>query len=172
MHAPLTSRIRSLLRDDESSDPAARLRDEAVVWIAAVRTDGQPHLVPTWFTWDGQAFWIFSKPNSVKVRALRDEPRCMVAAGEPLDDFDVQLVEGRAELVDSPPDTVRAAHARKYARALRRAGIAWEDYWATYGQAVRIQPGRFLPWHGRGQRWQPRPVQPVVPSAWVAAVVR
>lgn len=172
MPPPLTARLRSLFRDDAPSDPAARLRDEAVVWIAAVRVDGQPHLVPTWFTWDGQAFWFFGKAHSVKVRALRDEPRCMVATGEPDADFDVQLVEGRAELVDEAPDVVRAAHARKYARALRRAGIGWQDYWATYRQAVRIEPARFLPWHGRGQRWQPQPLRTPVPTGWVAAVVR
>ena len=31
------------------------LASEPVVWLSTVRPDGLPHLVPTWFWWDGEA---------------------------------------------------------------------------------------------------------------------
>jgi nitroimidazol reductase NimA-like FMN-containing flavoprotein (pyridoxamine 5'-phosphate oxidase superfamily) len=47
--------------------PAARidrlLRSEPVVWISTVRPDGVPHLIPIWFSWDGEAILIASKPS-------------------------------------------------------------------------------------------------------------
>ena len=76
------------------------LDGERVVWLSTVRPDGTPHLVPTWFLWDGEALLVWSKPNAVKVRNLRANPRLMVALGDPAADFNVGLIEAAAELVD------------------------------------------------------------------------
>jgi len=59
------------------------LADERIVWLSTVRPDGTPHLVPTWFWWDGTALVVFSKPDAVKARNLRANPRLMVAVGDP-----------------------------------------------------------------------------------------
>ena len=59
------------------------LAAEPVVWLSTVRPDGLPHLVPTWFWWDGEALLVFSKPDAVKVRNLRANPRLMLALGNP-----------------------------------------------------------------------------------------
>ncbi len=32
----------------------ARLREEVIVWLTTVRSDGQPQSVPVWFLWDGE----------------------------------------------------------------------------------------------------------------------
>src|SRR6478735_12407654 len=76
------------------------LADERIVWLSTVRPDGTPHLVPTWFLWDGEALLVWSKPNAVKVRNLRANPRLMVALGDPAADFNVGLIEAAADLVD------------------------------------------------------------------------
>src|SRR3954466_9835527 len=76
------------------------LADERVVWLSTVRPDGTPHLVPTWFWWDGEALIVFSKPGAAKVRNLRSNPRLMVAVGDPEDDFSVALIEAVATCVD------------------------------------------------------------------------
>ena len=59
-----------------------------------------PHLVPIWFWWDGEALLVFSKPDAQKVRNLRANPSVMLALGDAEDDFDVGLLEGRAEFLD------------------------------------------------------------------------
>jgi PPOX class probable F420-dependent enzyme len=125
------------------------LEREPVVWLSTVRPDGAPHIVPVWFTWDGEALLIFSKPDAQKVCNLRANPSVMLALGDAVDDFDVGLIEGRAAVVDLPASAVVAAHLEKYADRLAAVGLSAADYAATYSQAIRIVPIDFLDWHGR-----------------------
>jgi PPOX class probable F420-dependent enzyme len=126
------------------------LEREPVVWLSTVRPDGTPHLVPIWFTWDGEALLIFTKPDAQKVRNLRANPSVMLALGDVDDDFDVGLIEGRAEFVDlRGSGDMPAAHLEKYADRLAALGLSAADYAATYSLAIRIVPIDFLDWHGR-----------------------
>jgi PPOX class probable F420-dependent enzyme len=127
-----------------------QLRSEPVLWLGTTGPDGAPHLVPVWFLWDGRAFLVFSKPNAVKVRHIGREPRVAVAVGEPDDDFDVRLIEARAELLDRPTHEVLPAEfLEKYATELAELGVGPGEYAATYSAALRITPTRFKPWRGR-----------------------
>jgi PPOX class probable F420-dependent enzyme len=139
---------------ETTSLAAARIRrfleQEPVVWLSTVRPDGRPHLVPIWFWWDGRALLAFSKPDAQKVRNLRANPSVMLALGDAEDDFDVGMLEGRAELLDPPTSgLLPAGHLGKYARQLAAMGLSAEEYAATYSQALRIVPSRALGWHGR-----------------------
>ena len=126
------------------------LEAEPVVWLSTVRPDGGPHLVPTWFSWDGEALLAFSKPSAQKVRNLRANPSVMLALGDAEEDFDIGLVEGRAELLERPTSALLpAAHLEKYADQLAALGLSPADYAATYSQVIRIVPTGFLGWHGR-----------------------
>ena len=129
-----------------------RLRSERILWLGTTGADGRPHVVPTWFWWDGSSFLLFSKPEARKVRNLRANTEVMLAAGDPEDDFDVQLVEGRAELLDEPTEAVLPAGlATKYADQLRDLALDLGEYARTYSQAIRIDPTRFLGWTGRSR---------------------
>jgi PPOX class probable F420-dependent enzyme len=126
------------------------LAEESVLWLSAVRDDGHPHLVPTWFVWDGRTIISFSKPGAVKVRCIAADPRVMIGLGSPLHDFDVQLIEGRARLLDRPTDrTLAAPVAEKYAFWLAAARLSVDEFIATYAQPIEITPVRFLGWQGR-----------------------
>jgi PPOX class probable F420-dependent enzyme len=126
------------------------LRSEEVLWLSTVRDDGLPHLVPIWFSWDGEAVLIVSKPEAVKIDNIRGNPRVMLALGDAEEDFDVALIEGHAELPDVAAETfLPESHWRKYARDLAGLGLTREEYLATYSQPLRIRPTRFLGWHGR-----------------------
>ena len=140
--------------DTTALSPAARidrlLRNEPVVWMSTVRPDGSPHLIPIWFSWDGEAILVASKPAAQKVRNLRANPVVMLALGQPEEDFDVGLLEGRAELVDTPAaDLLPKSHLVKYRAAMASIGLTPEEFLATYTQVIRIVPTRYLPWHGR-----------------------
>jgi PPOX class probable F420-dependent enzyme len=140
---------------DREIVPAARridrlLRTEPVLWLSSVRPDGGPHLVPIWFSWDGERIVIASKPGAQKVRNLRANPTVMLALGEAEDDFDVGLLEGRAELLESPAAAgLLTTHLDKYADRMAGIGLGRDEFVATYSQLIRITPTRFLPWHGR-----------------------
>jgi PPOX class probable F420-dependent enzyme len=125
---------------------------EEVLWLSTVGTDGFPGLVPIWFSWDGTAILVVSKPNAEKVQDLRADPRVMVALGDAEADFDVGLIEARAELLDVPAaDFLPASHWRKYARDLAGIGLTREEYVRTYSQSIRIVPLRYLRWRGRSR---------------------
>ena len=135
-------------------DPAARidrlLNREPIVWLSTVRPDSTPHLVPIWFSWDGETLFVASKPDARKVRNLRANPKVMLALGEPDEDFDVGLVEAEAELPDVPTAAVLPpGHFAKYRERMAAIGLDDETYLRDYSQPILIRPTRFLPWHGR-----------------------
>jgi PPOX class probable F420-dependent enzyme len=135
-------------------DPAIRidrlLSQETTVWLSTVRPDGRPHLVPIWFSWDGQRLFVASKPNAVKVRNLRSNPRVMLALGDPDEDFDVGLVDAVAALPQTRTrELLPAGHFEKYAAQMTQIGLSRDAYCETYSQPILIEPIRFLPWQGR-----------------------
>jgi len=156
-------------------DAAARidrmLRRESVVWLSTVCPDGQPHLVPIWFSWDGQTVLIASKPHAKKVANLRANASVMLALGEPDDDFDVGMVQGIAELPAEPAsELLPASHLAKYRVQMAAIGLTPEEFVRTYSQVIRIRPTRFLPWHGRTE---PASVRAAIPlDRRIAAAVR
>lgn len=138
---------------DTTTLAAARIRRflerEPVVWLSTVRPDGSPHLVPIWFSWDGEALLIVSKPDAQKVRNVRENATVMLALGDVENDFDIGLIEGRAELLDRPSrEVLPASHVAKYAERLEAIGMSPDDYAATYSQVIRIVPNDYLGWHG------------------------
>ena len=143
-------------------DPATRadrlLRRESVVWLGTVGHDDRPNLVPVWFLWDGESVLIASKPDARKVRNVRRRPDVMLAVGDPEDDFDVGLIEARAELVPlSTGALLEAGLQAKYAARLAALGLSAEEFAATYSQVIRVTPSRCLPWHGRSVPASARP---------------
>jgi PPOX class probable F420-dependent enzyme len=157
--------------------PAARidrlLRSEPIVWMSTVRPDGVPHLIPIWFSWDGEAILVASKPAAQKVRNIRANPVVMLALGKPHEDFDVGLLEGRAELLDVPSSAVLpASHLSKYRGAMAAIGLTPQEFLATYTQVIRIIPTRYLPWHGRTSPNSARPEVPTLDQRLAAAIRR
>lgn len=126
------------------------LEQEPVVWLSTVRPNGDPHLIPIWFWWDGETLLVFSKPDAQKVRNLRVNPTVMLALGDADADFDIGMVEGKAELLDEPLRVEwLAGHCEKYGDRMAAIGLTGEAFAATYSQVIRIRPVRYLPWHGR-----------------------
>jgi PPOX class probable F420-dependent enzyme len=139
------------------SPPLAALRvqrfleTEPVIWLSSIRgLDGAPHLVPTWFAWDGEAILIRSKPEACKVRNLRRDPRAMLALGDAEDDFDVGLLEARADVSDASPGAhLPPAFVTKYQDRIAGLGLTPAEFAATYSATIRLTPVRALGWHGR-----------------------
>jgi PPOX class probable F420-dependent enzyme len=134
---------------------AAALRADPVVWLSSVQRDGNPHVVPVWFHWDGERIVAFSKPHARKVSNLRKHPRVMLAVGSPGRDFEVELIEADAELPDArAADVIPSGFAAKYRELLRRAGLTLHRYAEVYSQPIVLRPTRFLGYGGYG--WNAR----------------
>ncbi|MEO6062058.1 MAG: pyridoxamine 5'-phosphate oxidase family protein [Thermoflexales bacterium] len=115
----------------------SRLASERNIWLATVRANGTPHLVPIWFVWwDGRA-WICTSPKSVKARNLGNQPKVMFA----LEDGDKPaLAEGIAARVEAPfPDALADAFKTKY---------GWDiNTDSEYGALFEIRVTRWLSWN-------------------------
>lgn len=128
------------------------LETEPVIWLSSIRPDGAPHLVPTWFVWDGEAIVIRSKPEARKVRNLRHEARAMLALGDADDDFDVGLLEARAHtFADATHTELPPAFVAKYRERIAALGLTPAEFAQTYSATIRLIPARALGWHGRSR---------------------
>jgi pyridoxine/pyridoxamine 5'-phosphate oxidase len=75
-------------------------------WLATVRPDGTPHVMPVGAAWDDGAFYFVSGPGTRKSRNLAGNPRCVLTfAGRGLD----MVVEGTAARVTDKATLQRLA---------------------------------------------------------------
>jgi PPOX class probable F420-dependent enzyme len=133
------------------------LVNSPILWLSTTRPDGRPHIVPTWFDWDGEVITVFSKPDAQKVRNVRHQPNVMVALGRPEAGMAVELLEGNASVAEAGTDP-RPAQAMglsdrfvsKYATAMSETGLTAETFAAIYPLRVRIRLTRLLDWGARG----------------------
>lgn len=80
----------------ENDAAHGRLESARNVWLATVRPDGRPHLVPVWFVVEAGRWYVCTGAGSVKARNLGANPRVALA----LEDGDAPyVVEGRARRV-------------------------------------------------------------------------
>jgi PPOX class probable F420-dependent enzyme len=118
-----------------------RLREDIIIWLGSVRSDGRPHLVAVWFLWTGTDFLIFSKPDQQKIRNLRQNPRVTLALDNTRGGGDVIVLDGEAELLDDPAvSTALPDYVAKYSALIKRIGYTPETMAKSYSQAIRITP--------------------------------
>jgi hypothetical protein len=125
------------LRVAEPPDGAGpRLTQAQNLWIATVRPDGSPHLVPVWFVWHEAFFYICIAPGSVKAKNLELNDQLVVA----LEDGTNPLIcEGQGSAVPRPwPEDVIAAFQRKYDWLIRSE--------AEYSRLIRVRPIHWVAW--------------------------
>jgi PPOX class probable F420-dependent enzyme len=123
---------------EPSERAIARLEAERNIWLASVRPDGRPHLVPLWFVWSGGQIYLCIQAASVKARNMAQSPQVALAlesGGDPL------VVEGEAALAARPwPDHVVAGFVAKY------DWLITDD--AEYDALIAVRPRKWLAWGG------------------------
>ncbi len=87
-----------------------RLTTSHEYWVATVRPDGRPHLMPVWGLWHEGAFWFSSTEGSRKSRNLRRDPHCSVSAANGAEPV---VIEGVAEEISDPALIRRIAGLEK-----------------------------------------------------------
>ena len=85
-----------------------RLGQGGWFWLATVRPDGAPHVMPVFAVWSAGALYLASKDTARKSRNLAAEPRCVLTH----DAGDLHLVvEGTARKVTDDAALARASEA-------------------------------------------------------------
>jgi len=124
-----------------------QLTEEPVIWLATVRADGQPQVVPVWFLWDGQHIVIYSLPNSQKVRNIRQNPRVSLHFNSDPWANQVTRLDGVAALVDNPPPVTSVAeYLAKYQDGIARIGMTPGSFAAAYSTLIRVRPTHLVHW--------------------------
>ena len=85
-----------LLRWSWAVDRLTRSHD---YWVATVRPDGRPHVMPVWGVWLDDALWFSSSHESRKARNLAGNPACTNTTDNA---YEPVVLEGTAELVQGP----------------------------------------------------------------------
>ena len=69
-------------------------------WLASVRPDGTPHVMPVWGVWAQGAAWFSSGHESRKARNIASNPRAVITNDNPRQPV---VVEGTTELIVAEP---------------------------------------------------------------------
>src|SRR5262245_24690216 len=86
-----------------------RLTQARNYFLATVRPDGRPHVMPIWGVWIGDAFYFSTGKTSVKGRNLAKTPNCVLCPG---DADEAVVVEGTATVVRDK--NILSRFARQY----------------------------------------------------------
>jgi hypothetical protein len=114
-----------------------RLETEATIWLASVRPDGRPHLVPIWFVWLQDEIYILTQMTSVKARNLLAKPQASVALEDGLHPL---IAECSVRLEPGPYSAgLIAVFKRKYDWDITKDG----EYTAMFA----LTPRKWLSWN-------------------------
>jgi general stress protein 26 len=105
------------------------LSQPLIARLATADINGQPHVVPVWFGWDGKHLWISSFSNTRKIKDLRQNPKVSVVIDISENDGITQAVilEGQAELIVEPRDFLRKQFKWIYTLYLGVEGVKAKD---------------------------------------------
>lgn len=114
-------------------------------WLATVRPDGRPHVVPRWGVWLDGRFWYDGADTTVHARNLTVHPACALhlESGR-----EAVIVEGTSQPTRAPADglgaRLSAAFAKYHDLGYSPAPDAWAD---GHGGGLRVlTPRTALAW--------------------------
>jgi PPOX class probable F420-dependent enzyme len=118
-----------------------RIETERIMWLTTVTLSGRPAPRPIWFVWDGDAFVIYSKPRTAKLRHIDENDRVTLHFNSDELGRDVIVIAGRARRVRDPlPASQFPGYLDKYGDRLPHIGHDPASYDAAYRIALRVSP--------------------------------
>lgn len=122
---------------------ADRLETTIIGWLATVRPNGAPDVVPVWYLWEDGEILIYSQPGKRKLRNISANPQVALVLDDTRGGGDVVRVEGTVRIAsDEAPASENPAYMAKYAAGIQRIGYTPEQFANAYSVAVRITPSR------------------------------
>jgi PPOX class probable F420-dependent enzyme len=103
-------------------------------WLATVRPDGRPHLMPVWGVWHDRAVWFSCSVGSRKTVNLRADPHCTLATDNA---YEPVVLEGIAEVV-TDPEALTATLARENTKYGTKYGPEMVD--PALNTTYRVRP--------------------------------
>lgn len=127
------------------ADIEARLVAATSYWLATVRPDGRPHVVPRWGVWLDGRFWYDGAPTTVHARNLTANPACSLNLES---GTEAVIVEGESHPTRAPAETLGARISEAFAKYHDLGYSPTADAWAgEEGGGLRVlTPKRALAW--------------------------
>jgi PPOX class probable F420-dependent enzyme len=114
--------------------------------LATVRKDGSPHVVPVWFTLNGDELIFTAGCSSTKVKNILRDGRVAICVDEDTPPFHYVLLEGHAEVLD--PSVDGAYHWGKIIGGKYMGEERAEEFGRRYGVegewVIRMTPEKVI----------------------------
>jgi len=124
-----------------------RLHDEGVIWLTTVASDGTPQPNPVWFHWDGNSFLIYTKPDAMKLKNIKRNPKVSLnLEGATTYGGDVVVFNGTAFIEDQMSEPDPGYHA-KYEEISKGLGRNLSEVYQEYSVTIRIKPSKVRGFH-------------------------
>ncbi|OLS28173.1 MAG: hypothetical protein HeimC2_08280 [Candidatus Heimdallarchaeota archaeon LC_2] len=89
-----------------------RLIKEKNMWLATLRNNNQPHLVPLWFLYLNSKIYMCTAENSTKIRNIKRNSQATVSLE---DTFKAFIIECKAKIISSPfPKDIVEGYGKKF----------------------------------------------------------
>jgi PPOX class probable F420-dependent enzyme len=99
----------------EIDQKALELLGQALIGnLGFIGLDGNPHVIPVWFTFTGEEVLVASPPDAYKCRALRADPRAVLTVSTHSAPYHVVSISGKVR-VDVIEEAERIAFVREVA---------------------------------------------------------
>ena len=122
-----------------------------VARLALLDDDGAPYVLPVWYEYDGQAFWILAQEHVRWIPFVKRDPRCALSVAEDVAPFRRVMAQGRLEIVEGPasagrwPDLLR----RNVLRYRGPEGLGYIDQSRHIRRyTLRLRPERMRTFRG------------------------
>ncbi len=120
----------------EWSAVEARLVASKHYWLASVRPDGRPHLIPRWGIWLDDAFYYDGSPSTRHARNLEVNPACSLSLE---DGQHAVVLEGTSTATRADADALGAELSAAFAKYHDDGYSPAPDAWAgEQGGGLRV----------------------------------
>jgi PPOX class probable F420-dependent enzyme len=121
-----------------------RLRDEEIVWLTTVGSDGTPQPNPVWFLWTGDnEVIVYSDNKAHRLAHIDAHPQVSLHFNGTSTGGDVVVMRGHAERADDiPGPDVSPPYLAKYRDKMIGVVGSLESFATTYSAPVRIHISR------------------------------
>jgi nitroimidazol reductase NimA-like FMN-containing flavoprotein (pyridoxamine 5'-phosphate oxidase superfamily) len=125
----------------------ARLVSANTYWLATVRPDGRPHVVPRWGVWVDGRFYYDGAPTTLHARNLEANPACALHL-DSAESEQAVIVEGTSRATSAPAEglgeRIAAAFGKYHAKGYSPTADAWSG---DDGGGLRVlTPARAMAW--------------------------
>ncbi len=110
-----------------TADPTARLARESYISLATLRRNGKVVETPVWFAPANGKLYVFSEAKAGKMKRLKNDPTCRVAACDMRGKVHAEWIPGRAQRVEDDESIATAYDAlhAKYGWQMRLTDFFW-----------------------------------------------